>query len=415
MASPKKITLLEAVEALSAENVQVWNAWRDEGAEFPAICNAYLSGKTLKKIDFSELTFLRTSFDGCQLHDADFRGATLNACEMKNSQLQKAKFDDATITCDFENADLEGASFVGSAYPYPTEMDGSALPTSFKSAKLAGAIFTGCVLRYVNFSGARYNLTTNFEKCDLRDTVFDHCSGNANFAFAKLRNASLRRCNFDHAALYGADLRDTTVDAGTRFAFAKVDNCKIDRLTLASLENNGNMTVGQLSVMDIESAVVTLRASYSGYMQWIHVTALIAFLYPYVWFLLLRWIEADISGVQEEHSITMLEALWNYIWTGGKNWGTNVPFSWRTFPLFVYMFAYNVLRFVLLAKTKQIELRELITGIPQRFSFAGAWGILYSITKWGFFINIAAALGHTIVFLLKRVPIAETVASLNLS
>src|SRR5207253_219407 len=93
---------------------------------------------------------------------------------------------------------------------------------------------------------------------------------------------------------------------------------------------------------------------------------------------------------------SLASGLWRYVYSGGGITTNSVDY--RSTSLFLFALLYNVLRAVLLWKTKNLELQQQSTGIPVRFSFGGIWGRLYFIAHWGFFVNVVIVLLHTLHF-----------------
>ena len=366
-------------------------------------------GKALDTIDFSDLEFYRVTFQGGSFTKALFDGARLIDCSMRGTELQEASFDNATIGCDFNGASLKGATFLDARFVPRTEPDREGQRTSFKSAQLADARFK-CALRYVDFRNAGFNANTNFEGCDLRHATLDYCEGNANFKGANMRNASLKGSQLSKAVLVEADLSDTDVDARTNFHLADVRSCKITRYTLACLNEFGGLTAGDRMDMDIVDDVATLRRSYTGVIQWIYLMSLALFLFPYAWFVGRHWAVARFSGAMTENTVALGEAIARFILSGGHAWESGWSLNVYAFALFLLTLLYNVLRGVLLWKTKALELEEQCSGLPAKFSLrVRPWGSLYKAAQIGFWVNIIVIALHTWHFLGQRIPVGSVV------
>ena len=93
----------------------------------------------------------------------------------------------------------------------------------------------------------------------------------------------------------------------------------------------------------------------------------------------------------------------DHCWEGGYNLNL-LPFSAFTFALL-----YNILRLVLLWKTKSLELKEQASGLPVVFSLSGWWGRLYWLSYVGFYLNLVFIALHTWHFLTQQVPIPQGV------
>ncbi len=73
--------------------------------------------------------------------------------------------------------------------------------------------------------------------------------------------------------------------------------------------------------------------------------------------------------------------------------------------MFGYLLMYNVLRVVVLWKTKKLELNEHVMGFPQAFHLRGGWALAYELLKWGLIGNIIIVLLHSIHFLQQEIYI----------
>ena len=115
------------------------------------------------------------------------------------------------------------------------------------------------------------------------------------------------------------------------------------------------------------------------------------------------WIVARFNYEKNE-SITMAEAFARYIVSGGDCWKNGWNFKWFAITVFGIAIAYNILRGMLLYKTKKLELQETISGLPQRFNLIGSkWGKIYKTSRIVFVAFILAVIWHTIHFLTIRV------------
>ncbi len=265
---------------------------------------------------------------------------------------------------------------------------------------LTGADFTDADLHGVTFHHAEL-VSANFNKADLEHAKFD----NANLTKASVR-AHLAHAQFTRANLAGADLRGASVNSDTSFVNAIVAECKVDRFTLECLDDYGGLTKGQRMSMSVVDGVATLRAAYSGFWQWVHLTALAGFLFPYVWFVLWNWMtRATFASGLAERRIALWEALARYIWNGGVDWKLGWQFHWSFF-LFVVALSYNVLRLALLYKTKQLELQQESSGLPAKFSLqASRWGKALRIANVVLWINLGAVTLNTIHFMTQTIPV----------
>ncbi len=103
-------------------------------------------------------------------------------------------------------------------------------------------------------------------------------------------------------------------------AGAVVSGAKIDRYDLECLENYGGLTQGDRMEMEIEDGVALLRATYSGFLQWIHLFALATFLFPYAWFVTVQWSKAQFLAAPDDTWLPLWKALVWFIFNGGVDW-----------------------------------------------------------------------------------------------
>lgn len=195
------------------------------------------------------------------------------------------------------------------------------------------------------------------------------------------------------------------VDRGTKFSSVKkVSGCQIDRFTLECLgEEYGGLTRGQRMQMKIIDDVVTLRSQYSGFWQWIHVCALLAFAAPYLWFLAQQWSEIRFNPPASE-GLRLWEAFARYVVNGGVGWREGWSPSW-VLGLFTFSLLYNVLRGALLWKTKTLEMEELARGLPVKFSLMESWwGFWLKAAGIGFGFNVLVVILHTAHFMWEKIP-----------
>jgi hypothetical protein len=210
------------------------------------------------------------------------------------------------------------------------------------------------------------------------------------------------------------------MDAFTSFKGAEVGGVAVERATLESLEDYGGLTKGDRMSMAIEDGVAVLRAHYSGFWQNIHLAALVLFVFPYAWFVFSRWSIAQfgqdplgtlVPGMpfrtepQAVPEIPLYEALLRFIWNGGDEWKRGFALNAWSFGLFCFSFLYNLLRFVMLWKTKELELHEHASGLPVRFRLKGAWGALLRAAVIGFYANLIVVVFHTFEFLKVMIPL----------
>jgi len=179
--------------------------------------------------------------------------------------------------------------------------------------------------------------------------------------------------------------------------------------------------------MDIVDHVADLRLQFSGFWAWVHIASIVAFFFPYVWFLIAQWKIAAFSVGGS--SITLFEALLRYICNGGKDWRTDFAPDYFAISRFALVLFYQITRFTLLAKTKRLEMEQIVKGVPARFTLempivkwkiwktdirvSPKWKLLVDFLKWAVVVVAALALWNLIHFLQMRVP-TEIVIPLHL-
>jgi hypothetical protein len=163
--------------------------------------------------------------------------------------------------------------------------------------------------------------------------------------------------------------------------------------------------------MRIVDDVLTLRSQFGGIWTLLHLSAILVFVFPYVWFLIKQWTVASFGmHAKTESSMPLWMALAGFVWTGGGNWKANwqdwhfAPLSFGSFAVFAL---YNAARLALLWKTKNLETQEEIIGLPAEFSLQASptWRSIYYATQIGFWAALCAAIINTIHFFTMRVPI----------
>ena len=367
---------------------------------------ADLSGARLVWTNLSEANFSGANLSGANLHGADLSGANLTKAKLLDTDLQGADLTGADLTgADLTKVILGGANLTGAnltkAKLNRAELTEATLTramlteATLDSARLFNADLTGATLIKASLTGASL-VRAKLTGAKLTGTYLTGTYLN----WADLTGATL-----DNAYLKQANLLNIRIDAITTFKDAGVDGCRISRYTLESLNEYGGLTRGQRMVMAIEDGPATLRASYSGFLAWIHLLALAAFSFPYAWFCFQGYAEGAFV-CPSEPCTTLRAALADYVWTGGM---MNGEFAAIPFLIFCYSLLYNALRGVLLWKTKQLELLQESTGLPPVFQLEGApWGTALKAATYGFYVNIILASVHTWHFLAIQVPVSFT-------
>ncbi len=365
------------------QGVAAWNQW----------CKSNLE----REPNFSDAKFQGLDLTGANLFNARLNGADLSGAILEEALLMRA---------DLSAADLSHAKLAKANLQQALLIDATVHPDQIRSAALwqlaAYDEVLGDALGIPNNTRDRVQ-RRDFQDVNLKRADLDGASlVGADFRRAALQGTSLRR-----ADLYGADLRGALVNDDTKFAGATVEGCAIDRFTLECLGRGyGGLTNGQRMTMRIYDGVATLRATYSGFWQWVHITALVTFLFPYIWFVVWNWTtRASFAPAEVENRITLWKALFRYIWNGGIQWQIGWQLHWSFF-IFLLALAYNVLRFLLLYKTKQLELQQESSGVPAMFSLEGSWwGSAFRAANVILWINFGVVILNTFHFMTQTIPL----------
>jgi len=166
--------------------------------------------------------------------------------------------------------------------------------------------------------------------------------------------------------------------------------------------------------MDIIDNVEKLRLSFGGFWQMIHIMSFFVFIAPYANYLsqILIYDRYLIGESDRAVKSSLAGALWGYIVTAGNPGG---PTSYVYSVVFFLMLFYNVIRMVLLFRTKHYELKQDCSGLPVVVSLDFNWGslselftigLLHRVYKILFFVNVAAAVYHVYIFAASPVSLA---------
>jgi hypothetical protein len=169
----------------------------------------------------------------------------------------------------------------------------------------------------------------------------------------------------------------------------------------------GNLTEGNLMTMDIQDDVATLRSEFSGIWALLHFVAIAFFFTPYIWFLIQHRIEASFTKIDHASSMTLMTALGRYIYNGGVDWRTKWDLNFYSLIPFIVFLIYNIIRILLLYKTKTLETKQEVSNLPAMFSFEEEprWANMLKAAKIGVFIYLICAVINVIYFMQMRIPI----------
>lgn len=430
------------------------------------LAGALLRKADLRKADLRDVNLTGADLEGADVGEARLEKAKLGAANLSAAALGGANFAGADLgAAKFRAAELRGADFSGASLPGADLQKADLLGASFRGADLTGANLQRATLREgrpgvlpeakvgaaqevrADFHGAKLHgadfrgtdLTgSDLVDADLRDAKLQGVS----LAGARLKGADLGGAQMEEADLSGCDFVGVRFDSTTLLRRAKVKGARVDRHTLESLKDYGGLTPGDRMQMEILDGVTLLRSHYSGFWQYIHLFALVLFVYPYGWFVFSqyavaqsgirdRWEEMRVSvgttmeraeaGLKknpllgrglggddplaprvtpkERVEIPVWVAVGRFVWNGGKDWERGWDIDPLSFGIFVFSLLYNLLRFVMVFKTLELELHQEASGLPVPVSELGLWGRLVHVMEIGFCINVVLVLIHTFHFL----------------
>lgn len=372
MANPDHVAKLK-------EGKHAWNLWRTQVPGTPDLSGADLSGMDLAGMNF----------DGSNLVETNFEKAKLKGAMLRDADCSRGRF----YFADLSSAFCSRAQFIAAA------MQGVAAPgTDFSFAKFEGADLREATLDGANMSRAIFSTGILAAIKPAKECQWEVEGVRILRPAARLDRAILDNAMFDGAMLVAVDLSGVGVNHKTSFAGADVRLAKFEKLQLEKMKDKGGLQAGQLLDTIIIDPVAELRYHYSGFWQWVHLLALLAFLAPYLVFLGKSYLKARFLPHSEE-SVTILSALCEYMYTGGTGQGP----TW-SFVAALFSIGYNVLRAVMLLKTKTLEHQQICTGLPAKFSLTGRWGTAFKVGKVLFWVNVAVVAMHGLHFLMQRIP-----------
>jgi hypothetical protein len=334
----------------------VWSDWRNAHPQPPD-----LSGIRFEElhfppgIDFSQLRLVNATFEKCELETGNFHKSDLTGVLFKRCTLTAMKFDNATVSGGrFEDCNISHGEL--------------------RRSKLIGANFTRCNLR-----------SAAFTESDLTGASFSAVDVNRSTTFQNLNG-----CN----------------------------GCRIDRFVLACLgESNGSLTDGNLMEMTVVDDVAQLRQQFGGIWGQLQALSLIVFVFPYFWFLIRQWSVAKfVTPHLKGETMALWEAMARFIVRGGVDWRSSWAINWLPFLTFLLILAYNVVRGVLLWKTKKLETEQQVKGLPALFSMEQpiaipggkslrVWHWLYQANRYGFWLSFILIMLNAWHFLTMRIPV----------
>ncbi len=269
--------------------------------------------------------------------------------------------------------------------------------------EVTGGIFADWNIQRLSANNAKW----------LQRPVFENCCFHTIDSASNLAGIDFKVCTFTKTSFKGVDLSGTTFLAGTRFenvdftgaliahdtdfSAAQMSECRIDRQTYDLIEP-GRISNAQTQSLQVDDPVATMRLAFSGIMQYIHLGALLIFLGPYLWFLVVNGLLNRPPPV-DAPQMTLLEKFWLYLITAGDYDELDAIHL----LLVAFLLLYNVNRFILLWKTKRLEMEKKSKLRLAPFAFRGKWKLSYQFSNYGFWFNLVCALIHTVHFFLVKV------------
>ena len=343
-----------------ALGIQAWNAWR---ADEPTV-----------RGDLSGLDLVTNETLRDRLHSETREGVGIHDWNLQNVDLSGARLDGLVFyNADFQNSDLSNASI--------------------------------CNCRFIRgvFGVSVPDIET------LRDRegrLSEHTVKNLKAAACRLESTLAFGAEFKIASLSFADLTSMKVDEATRFSRVGVIGTKITQAKLEMLQDFGGLAPGRMSQMEIVDDVATLRRSFSGFLNSVHVVAILLFCAPYLWFLGKQWVLAGVGeGIAfPGRTSPILANLCRFIVSGGHDWRIWHVNPWACI-VFILAICFNGARIALYVKTKQLEHHRVVTGFYNEFHLSGVWLKLLTSYRYLGIAALGMIILHTLIFLFKPVPL----------
>jgi uncharacterized protein YjbI with pentapeptide repeats len=340
-----------------------------------------------------------------------------------------------------EKASYSNCEFASEAFlklEHPLGANGNNVKEDFRDEVAFSC--TGCSFFDFNFPILREHIYVGlkFFQCRFSGKIERVLLDASSFVGSDLRGVA-----FEESSLRSTSFRWVDFNSETSFKNCNVEKLQVSRLNLNAMKDFGGLSQYELKHMDIRHDLADLRASFSGFMQWLHVAALLLFLSPIIWFVcqklvssaaltegesavnrLESWADskpfgsteaqkdlkdkiafyrASINTVQER---SLRDQLIFYIVSGGRTNDTLSP-DWTHIGLFVFFLFYNGFRAYLLFKTKQHEHEELVTELPSDFAFTEHPWIhrIFKTTQRLIPVNIAVGVINLYLYSLRDFPV----------
>jgi uncharacterized protein YjbI with pentapeptide repeats len=205
---------------------------------------------------------------------------------------KKWRLENPAINPDLSNFNFnEDLNIYSIFHPAAGPHIGIAKDFDFSNVNFEGSCLSGIVFHDCHFNGAI------FKNADISRNQFFRCTFFKFYPFldrlGKKReyNVCMDYANFDHAnassstfsnvSLIHVDFTNIIVNHKTKFIEVDVAKCKVRNRQLDGLHEYGGLSLAQVSTMWILDDLQILRAQFSGFWNWIHLSCLIGFCAPY--------------------------------------------------------------------------------------------------------------------------------------
>ncbi len=318
--------------------------------------------------------------------------------------------------------------------------DGTKRVWTVRSFTVKPAQMAGCTVRDMEITGLKNARLsgTRFSQCKFSGEYDDARFTQCRFWKCEFGTSRFSKCDFSRASLVEVAMSGDTV-----FQNCNVKKMEVTRLDLLGLKDFGGLTIKQRKEMNIRHDLADLRASFSGFMQWLHLLAILMFVSPYIWFVCAKamdktrldvaiklaplvdilegnevlqstsrgrqFVQDSVSARARLYSIPempLVYQLWFYALSCGET-NSELRINVWGVALLQFVLVYNLARAYLLWFTKTKEHEEVVTELPSRFSFSfyPKTRTAYNFVKYAFVVNIAASFGNLIIFSLRDFPV----------
>jgi len=179
------------------------------------LCGANLQRAIVTHANLSHADLSGANLQDCNLGDSTLHGAILSGSSLSGSILSRSDLSGATLS----HCDLREVNFLEAVMTGVSMSDCQLQSANFLSMDFSGSSFIECALRQCNFLKCQLQ-NCNFSNSDLSASNFVECDlDHSIFRVANMTNvrfpagSSLRQCDFSHARLDSASLRDADAEA----------------------------------------------------------------------------------------------------------------------------------------------------------------------------------------------------------